>query len=269
MANFGDLLGALSQSRMTELLLDMFFNGPPTITLCHGKIEVPSVEDRLQIIFENHDSLIGGHKGKTKTYRRIRERYTWPGFQNDVHNYIRNCRSCLENKLVRARTHEPIVITVTLLGVSDKVSLDTVGRLSTTLSRNRYILNMQHNFSKLCIAVPIPDIKTETVAHAIAQHLIAQYGTPRCILRDRGESFISRLMRKLGKIFGVKQLTTSGYRPLTNGSLELSHIVLTDYIKHYADGFDDREELLPFAMFAYNTLAHESTNFLPFELLYG
>ena len=122
MANSGDLLGTLSQSRMTELLSDMFLNGPPTITLCHGKIEVPPVEDRLQIIFENHDSLIGGHKGVTKTYRRIRERYTWPGLRNDVHNYIGNCRSCLENKLVRARTHEPMVISDTPLGVFDKVS---------------------------------------------------------------------------------------------------------------------------------------------------
>ena len=175
-----------------------------------------------QIIFENHDSLIGGHKGITKAYRRIRERYTWPGLRNDVHNYIRNCRSCLENKFVQARTHEPMVITDIPLGVFDKVSLDTVGRLSTTPSGNRYILTMQNNFSKLCIAVPIPDLKIETVAHAIARHLIAQYGTPRCILTDRGGSVISRLMRKLRKIFGVNQLTTSGYRPQTNGSLKIS-----------------------------------------------
>ena len=170
---------------------------------------------------------------------------------------------------MRARTHEPMVITDTPLGVFDKVSLDNVGRLSTTPSGNRYILTMQDNFSKLCIAVPIPDLKTETAAHAIAQHLIAQYGTPRCILTDRGGSFISRLMRKLGKIFGVKQLTTSGYRPQTNGSLERSHIVLTDYIIHYADGFDDLDRLLPFVMFVYNTSVHESTNFSPFELVYG
>ena len=44
MVNSGDLLGALSQSIMTELLSDMFFNGPPTITLCYGKIEVPPVD---------------------------------------------------------------------------------------------------------------------------------------------------------------------------------------------------------------------------------
>ena len=76
-------------------------------------------------------------------------------------------------------------------------------------------------------------------------------------------------MRELGKIFVVKQLTTSGYGPQTNGSLERSHIVLTGYIKHYADGFDDWDRLLPFAMFAYNTSVHEPSNISPFELVYG
>ena len=92
---------------------------------------------------------------------------------------------------------------------------------------------------------------------------------PRCILTDPREIFIGRLMRKLRKIFGIKQLTTSGYRPQTNGSLDRSHIVLTDNIKHYADGFDDWDRLLPFAMFAYNTSVYESTNFTPFELVHG
>ena len=141
--------------------------------------------------------------------------------------------------MVRALTHESMVITDTRLGVFDEISLDTVGRLSTTPSGNRYILTMEENFSKLFIAVPIPDLETETIAPAVAQHLIAQHGTPRCILTDRGGSFISRLMRKLGKIFGVKQLSVSGYRPQTNGSLKRSYIVLTDYIKHYADCSDD------------------------------
>ena len=61
--------------------------------------------------------------------------------------------------------------------INDRIPLDTVGKLSTTPIGNRYILTMQDNFSKLCIAVPIPDLKTETIAHAIAQHLIAQYET--------------------------------------------------------------------------------------------
>ena len=269
MANSGDLLGPLPQNKMTELISKTFRCGDPIITLCHGKIEIPPEDLRPQIIAEYHGSLIGGHKGITKTYRRIRERFTWPGLRDDVTEYIRGYNSCLEKKLVRARTREPMIITDTPAKPFDKVSLDTVGKLPTTPNGNRHILTMQDNFSKYCIAVAIPDLKTTTVAHAIATNLFALYGAPRCILTDRGGSFISDLMKRLENIFKVKQLTTSGYGPQTNGSLERSHIVLTDYIKHYANNYDDWDQLLPFAMFAYNTSVHEATNFTPYELVFG
>ena len=38
---------------------------------------------------------------------------------------------------------------------------------------------------------------------------------------------------------------------------------------NYADGFDDWDRLLPFAISAYNTSVHESTKFSKFELVYG
>ena len=90
---------------------------------------------------------------------------------------------------------------------------------------------MQDNLSKCCIVLPIPDISATTVAHAIAKHLFSQYGTRRAILTDRGGIFINKLLRKLSDIFGVKQVTTSGYRPHPNESLERSHAVLMDYIR--------------------------------------
>ncbi|XP_051155718.1 uncharacterized protein LOC127278183 [Leptopilina boulardi] len=239
MANSGDLLGNLPQNTMADILAGIFRGGDIKITLCHGKIEVPAEKLRPKIIAEFHGSLIGGHKGITKTYRRIRERYYWNRMRDEVTQFVRRCKSCLENKLVRARTREPMLITDTPAIPFDKVSLDTVGKLRTTPNGNRYILTMQDNLTKYCIAVAIPDIKTTTIAQAVATNLFSLYGAPRCVLTDRGGSFISSLMRKLERIFGTKQITTSGYRPQTNGALERSHIELTDYIKHYANDFDD------------------------------
>ena len=97
---------------------------------------------------------------------------------------------------------------------------------------------MQDDLCKYCIVVSIPDISATTVAHGIAKHLFSQYGAPRAILTDRGGSFINNLLRKLSKNFGVKQITTSGYRPQSNGSLERSHAVLMDCIRPYAEIYD-------------------------------
>ena len=71
------------------------------------------------------------------------------------------------------------------------------------------------------------------------KHLFSQYGAPRFILTDRGESFINNLFRKLSKKFGVKQINTSGYRPQSNGSLARSHAVLMDYIRAYTETYGD------------------------------
>lgn len=132
----------------------------------------------------------------------------------------------------------------------EKVSLDTVGKLPTTPNGNCHILTMQDNSSKYCIAVPITNLKTATIAHAVAISLFSQYGRPRSILTDKDGSFISKLMKHLEKLFNVEKLTTSEYRPHMNGSLERSNIVLTDYIKHCADDYGDCDRLLSFAMFA-------------------
>ena len=42
-----------------------------------------------------------------------------------------------------------------------------------------------------------------------------------------------------------------------------------DYIRTYAETHDDWDQLLPFAMFAYNTSIHEATKFTPFQIVFG
>ncbi|CAK9816540.1 Retrovirus-related Pol polyprotein from transposon 17.6 [Anthophora quadrimaculata] len=269
MSYFGDLIDTLSQGTLVEMLADIFGDSSIKIVLCRGNVHVPPENFRPKIIAELHNSLIGGHKGVTKTYRRIRERFYWPNLRNDVQNFIRTCSSCQNQKLVRVKTREPMLITDTPLEPFSKVSLDTVGPLPVTPSGNKHILTMQDDLTKYCIAIPLPNIKSETIAHALVTHLILQYGTPRAILTDRGTSFLNKIIQHLAKIFKIQHVTTSGYRPQTNGALERSHIVLTEYISHYLNKFDDWDRLIPFAMFAYNTSIHEATNFTPFELIFG
>lgn len=126
--------------------------------------------------------------------------------REQINNYIRSYRSSLKNKLIRARTHEPMVISDTLFGVFDKVSLDTIGKLSKIPNENRQILTTQDNFSEYCIVVPIPDVKTTIIAHVVATHLFSQYSAQKCILSDGGGGFVSKIMRKMEKLFNVIQL---------------------------------------------------------------
>ena len=152
--------------------------------MCYGNVNTPPEESRLEIISEYHDSKIGGHKGVNKTYQRIRERYFWPGIEEQVTDFVRKCKVRHEQKIVRAKIHEPMLIRDTPLNTFDKASLDTVGKLPTTPDGHKHILTMQDNLSKFCIAIPIPDISAATIAHALANNLISRYGAPRAILTD-------------------------------------------------------------------------------------
>ena len=63
---------------------------------------------------------------------------------------------------------------------------------------------------------------------------------------------------------------SSVYRPQTNGALERAHKVIKEMLRHTIDKRAQNWcEHLPFVIFAYNSAIHESTNFQPYELLYG
>lgn len=57
--------------------------------------------------------------------------------------------------------------------------------------------------------------------------------------------------------------------PSTNGSLERTHIVLSEYLKQAVNHVEDWDKMVSFAMFFYNTSVNESTNFTAYEMIFG
>ena len=265
----GDFSDKLDPGLLSEIIVDTFKGTPIEVTMCYGRVDLPIPEERQQIIETMHTSLIGGHKGVNQTYRKIRERYYWPGMRNDVLDYVRRCAACQERKIERIKTREPMILTDTPIEAFDKVSIDTVGKLRVTPRGNCHLLTMQCNLTKFLIAIPISNLRATTIADCLAKHLICQFGAPRAILSDRGTSFLSEVVECMMRMFKIHHLTTSGYHPQTNGSLERSHAPLMDFMRTYSTQYDDWDSLAPFATFAYNTSVHASTNFTPFELVYG
>ena len=68
-------------------------------------------------------------------------------------------------------------------------------------------------------AIPISDIKAETVAQAFLSGWIACFGVPSTIITDRGRQFESQLWSNLMSLFGSKCARTTGYHPQTNAIL--------------------------------------------------
>jgi hypothetical protein len=45
-----------------------------------------------------HDMPLAGHPRFLKTYKQVRERFSWKGHKEDVLRYVRECMTCQQNK---------------------------------------------------------------------------------------------------------------------------------------------------------------------------
>ena len=59
---------------------------------------VPESKLKQKILKHMHDSPLAGHLGFLKTYRSMRERFSWKGLKGDVLQYVRECTVCQQNK---------------------------------------------------------------------------------------------------------------------------------------------------------------------------
>jgi len=174
-----------------------------------------------------------------------------------------------KNKTMRKKLKAPMEITTTSNKPFQKLNLDVIGPLPITENGNRFAVTMQDDLTKLSQAYPVPNHESKTIAKCLL-HFISHYGIPTTILSDQGSDFLSELMKEFAKLFHIKKLKTTAFHPQSNGALERSHSTLKDYLKHYTNHLlNDWDDWLPTAMFSYNTTIHSSTNYSPYELVFG
>jgi len=162
-----------------------------------------------------------------------------------------------------------MILTDTPDAAFDKVAMDIMGPLPTTRGNNTYILTIQDLLTKFLIAVPLQNAGAIDVADAFTNELICTFGTPKAILTDQGTHFLNSLMRGIARKFKIKHYKTTAYRPQSNGSVERSHHVIWEYLKHFVDKNNEWDKELKLASFSYNTSLHEGTKYAPHELVFG
>ncbi|PNF41072.1 hypothetical protein B7P43_G06245 [Cryptotermes secundus] len=227
-------------------------------------------ERKQRIIAEMHDCPVGGHQGVQRTIERIKLYISWPGLDQAVTQYIRECKICQLNKETRQSIKLPLNITDTKATPWEKVYLDVVGPLPMTESGMKYVLTCQDNLSKYFMAIPLQNQTTEEVANAFVKNVILVYGIPSEIVTDQGSNFMSDVFKRICKLFKIEKTHTTAYHPESNGALERTHKTLTNYLRCFCDRkLNNWDEWLPFACFTYNTTPHSVTKYTPYEVLFG
>lgn len=260
-----------TKPKIIQMIKYLFKDTPITIYLLDSLTqEIDDPNTKQDILKQFHNSAIGGHKGVTKTLKRIQQYYSWNGIKQDVKNYIKVCHDCQKRKLVREKTKAPMIITDTPSEAFEKVAIDIVGPLPETERGHKYILTTQDQLTKFCTAYPLLDTNSTTIADKIVNKYIYTFGSPKELLSDQGSNISGELIKEIARIFKIKQIKTSVYHPQSNGSLERSHHVLAEYLKSYINGNQNNwDSFLDAAMFSYNTTYHEGIKISPYELIFG
>jgi transposase InsO family protein len=134
---------------------------------------------------------------------------------------------------LRPKGKAPKEITTTAEHPFERCALDIVGSLTETTSRNKYILTFQDDLSTFLVAVLVPHQDARTVTRAFMMNVVLRFGAPVQILTDQGANFLSDLFKNTCKLLKIKKLQTTAFHPESNGSLERSHRVLAEYLRHY------------------------------------
>ena len=170
-------------------------------------------------VFSNLHGL--GHPSHRATKPLINTRFVWHGMKIDIARWCRTCKGCQTAKVSRHNT--PVYGKFTEPTERfDHVHIDIVGPLPYA-NGFRYLLTCVDRFTRWPEAIPIVDIRAETVADAFFSGWIARYGTPATITTDRGAQFESKLWDDLCNLFGIIRNRTMSYHPQSNGMVERFH----------------------------------------------
>lgn len=231
-------------------------------------IEISDTEEINTILSTYHASALAGHSSFEKTKNAIRRYFCWPTMNTDIKQYVKNCDICRKAKITK-NTKSPLQITTTAEFPFQKVFIDHVIVEREHVSKYPCILTCICELTKYAIAVRMKGATAEETARKFVKNVILKYGIPTYVVSDQGQAFLSQTFLEITKLFKIKKITTTPYRPNSN-IVERFHRTLSQHlITCISKDPNNWHEHLDSAVFAYNNSAHSSTGFTPHELLFG
>ena len=234
-----------------------------------GKRYVPNSNKlRLRLIQLAHDSVAGGHPGRSKCYELISRAYWWPNIYATIQRFIRNCHTCRRSKPSRQRTQGWLRPLPPPERRWRDVSMDYVGPLPPCTFMGityRYILVFVDRLSKMRHLAPTTSMDVEEACNAFYCNVWKHHGLPDVLVSDRGSQFTSELWEALCKRLRIDTRMSTGYHPQTDGQTERFNAVMEHYLRAYVNYMqDDWVQWLPGAEFASNNTESSSTIASPF-----
>jgi hypothetical protein len=219
------------------------------------------------ILYMFHNDPTAAHASKDKMKEKIRKRFYWPQYFEDIKTYVESCDTCQRRKRsVRGEPLHPIPIGQPF----HRIGIDYVGPLNVTHGRNKYIIVAMDYLTKWPEAKPVKEATAKETVQFIYEDIICRHGCPGEILTDRGTHFNNQLLHELLQKFQIPHRMSSPYHPQTNGLVERFNRTLIESLARTAvNHLADWDKYIAPVLFAYRTNEHSVTKVSPFVLVYG
>lgn len=223
---------------------------------------------RLRIIQLAHDSVAGGHPGRSKCYELVSRAYWWPTMYKYIQRFVRNCHICSRSKPSRQK----IQGWLRPLPVPERrwrdVSMDYVGPLPASTFMGityRYVLVFVDRLTKMRHLVPTATTEVEEAAHAFYAYVWKNHGLPEVFVSDRGTQFTSDVWSHLCQMLRIDAKLSTAYHPQTDGQTERPNAIMEHYLRAFVNYMqDDWSKWIPGAEFAANNTPSATTLASPF-----
>ena len=196
----------------------------------------------------------------------LRERFYWPGMQEEATQYVMHCSRCLRRKTPpQVAPLQPILVTQPL----ELVHMDYLS-LEPSKGNIENVLVITDHFTRYALAYPSKTQTAQAAARILWDNFICHYGFPEKFISDQGRNFESDLIKELCKIAGVKKVHTTPYHPQGNGQCERFNSTLCNMLGTLSDEEkSDWKSHLGCMTHAYNCTKHASTTYSPYYLMFG
>ena len=198
------------------------------------------------------------HLGATATKNKAKLECWWPGFSNDIEQYIKLCNKCAEVKPIQNKfTHQ---------WPNEDEPWSRVHMDHGFIQGQGLILILVDAFSGWPEVISVKNKESATILH-ILQIIFARNGVPKTLVSDNAAEFCDTNLHKWLDKVGCKMLKTPPYHPQSNGAAERMVQTIKNGLKAYRPERGTFSAFLSRFLLSYRTIPHGNRTLSPSALM--
>ena len=151
------------------------------------KLKELLLEEKQQILFENHNHPMARHPGIKETTRKVLLHHYWPGIKTFITNYVKGCENCQKYK-INCHPFKPPLQGISAAKSNQpffQISMDLITDLSKSQENGSILSIMDHGLIKGIILVPTTkEAGSKEIAKLLTNNLFRRYGIPDKVISD-------------------------------------------------------------------------------------